>query len=73
MPSSRAGGSASGTTNENIISSTSDAGMSNADVKCYESKFSDLDGKSAREHFLEIGSDEERWSHCGKNLTNIEA
>jgi len=29
--------------------------MSDADVKCYESKFDDLDGKTGREHFLEYG------------------
>lgn len=40
---------------ENKISSHSDAGMSDADVKCYESRFSDLDGRGGREHYLEIG------------------
>lgn len=39
----------------NSVSSHSDAGMSDADVKCYESKFSDLEGKSGREHYLEYG------------------
>lgn len=29
--------------------------MSDADVKCYETKFSDLDGKNGREHYLEYG------------------
>jgi hypothetical protein len=29
--------------------------MSDADVKCYENKFSDLDGKNGREHYLEYG------------------
>jgi hypothetical protein len=38
--------------------------MSDADVKCYESKFNDLEGKSGREHFLEYGQDEGRWNHC---------
>jgi len=40
---------------KNTIPSKSDAGMSDADVKCYEKRFSDLDGKGGREHFLEIG------------------
>lgn len=46
------------------VSSSSDAGMSDADVKCYEAKYSDLDGKSGREHFLEYGQDEGRWPNC---------
>lgn len=47
--------------------------MSDADVKCYESKYSDLNGKGAREHFLEFGQDENRWNHCGANLTTIQS
>jgi hypothetical protein len=47
--------------------------MSDADVKCYESKFSDLDGKNGREHFLEYGQDLGRWNHCAQNLTNYES
>jgi hypothetical protein len=43
--------------------------MSDADVKCYESRFNDLDGKGGREHYLEIGADEERWPNCAGNLT----
>lgn len=39
------------------VSSKSDAGMSDADVKCYEKRFSDLDGQGGREHFMEIGSE----------------
>lgn len=39
----------------NSVSSHSEAGMSDADVKCYEAKFSDLDGKTGREHYLEYG------------------
>jgi hypothetical protein len=31
--------------------------MSDADVKCYEARYSDLDGKGGREHYLEVGSD----------------
>jgi len=37
----------------NSVSSSSDAGMSDADVKCYEARFSDLNGLGAREHYLE--------------------
>jgi hypothetical protein len=47
--------------------------MSDADVKCYESRFSDLDGKGGREHYLEIGQDEERWPNCAGNLTTTQA
>jgi hypothetical protein len=39
----------------------SDAGMSDADVKCYESRYTDLNGRTGREHFLEYGQDEGRW------------
>ena len=60
-------------TPKNSVSSKSDAGMSDADVKCYEKRVGDLDGKSAREHFLEIGSDEGIWNHCGQNLTNYQS
>jgi len=45
--------------------------MSDADVKCYEKKFSDLEGKNGREHFLEYGQDLSRWNHCGANLTSF--
>lgn len=46
--------------------------MSDADVKCYETRNSDLDGKNGREHYLEYGQDEGRWPHCAKNLTNFQ-
>ena len=42
---------------KNAISSTSEAGMSDADVKCYESRYSDLNGKPARKHYTEIGEE----------------
>lgn len=45
----------------NTVSSMSDAGMSDADVKCYESRYTDLNGRTGREHFLEYGQDEGRW------------
>jgi hypothetical protein len=57
----------------NSVSSSSEAGMSDADVKCYESKFSDLDGKNGREHYLEYGQDLGRWPHCAANLTTYMA
>lgn len=47
--------------------------MSDADVKCYESRYSDLDGKGGREHYLEIGSDEGRQRNCALNLTDFMA
>jgi hypothetical protein len=53
----------------NTVSSSSEAGMSDADVKCYESKFGDMEGKTGREHYLEYGQDEGRWPHCAQNLT----
>lgn len=43
--------------------------MSDADVKCYEARFSDLDGTGAREHYLEYGSEEGRLKTCAANLT----
>ena len=52
------------------VSSKSDAGMSDADVKCYENRFTDLSGKAGREHFLEIGTDEGRLPTCAVNLTS---
>jgi len=36
---------------DNTISSKSEAGLSDADQKCYEARFDDLNGKSGREHF----------------------
>lgn len=44
--------------------------MSDADQKCYEARYPDLEGKSGREHYLEYGQDEGRWSHCAANLTD---
>ena len=41
--------------NKNLISSKSEAGMSNEDVKCYVKRYKDLYGMEAREHFLTIG------------------
>jgi len=58
---------------DNTVSFTSEGGMSDADVKCYESLFTDLNGKTAREHYLEYGQDEGRWNHCGMNLTSTMA
>lgn len=57
----------------NTVSSKSDAGMSDADVQCYEKRYSDLEGKSGREHFLEIGSEEGRLATCAMNLTSTMA
>ena len=56
-----------------MISSTSEAGMSDADVECYKSRYSDLDGKSAREHYTEIGEEQGRLNTCAIRLTEIMA
>jgi hypothetical protein len=58
---------------KNAISSSSEAGMSDADVKCYENRYSDLNGKSAREHYKEIGEEEGRLNTCAIRLTEIMA
>lgn len=49
------GGKTKFKTAPNSVSSSSEAGMSDADVKCYEAKYTDLDGKTGREHYLEYG------------------
>lgn len=57
----------------NDISSKSEGGMSDADVKCYEGRYNDLDGKTGREHFLEVGSEEGRLPTCATSLTRTQA
>ena len=42
-----------------MISSTSENGMSDADVKCYTKRYSDVKG-DAREHYANIGEKEGR-------------
>jgi len=58
---------------KNAVSSESDAGMSDADVKCYEARYSDLEGKGGREHYLEIGTNKGRLRTCAVNITDFEA
>jgi len=58
---------------QNAISSTSEAGMSDADVECYKKRYSDLNGKPAREHYKEIGEEEGRLNTCAIRLTEIMA
>ena len=42
--------------------------MSEADEKCYESRFSDLNGMKGKEHFMELGED--RLGTCAPTLTD---
>ena len=70
---SRSKSKTKGSQGGNTVSSFSEAGMSDADVKCYEARFNDLEGKNGREHFLEYGQDEGRWNHCAMNLTDYMA
>jgi hypothetical protein len=51
-------------------SSKAPDGMTEADVKCYETRFADLKGKKGRAHFQEVGSDQGRLKWCATNLTD---
>jgi len=55
------------------LSSESEGGMNDEDVKCYEKRYSDLQGMGAREHFQGIGHYEGRNPTCGRNLTTYES
>lgn len=46
--------------------------MSEADVKCYEKRYSDVKG-DARAHFMDIGLDTGRIGTCADELTDYEA
>lgn len=41
----------------NLTSTKSPSGMNDDDVKCYENRYSDLNGTDARTHYTTIGSD----------------
>ena len=59
------------TKKDDKVSSKSEAGMSEADVACYTSKYSDVKG-DAREHYLTTGAAQGRSKNCAKNLTDFE-
>lgn len=46
--------------------------MTEADEKCYETRFGDLQGKHGRQHFQEIGSNQGRLRWCATNLTDYQ-
>jgi hypothetical protein len=46
--------------------------MSDKDVACYNSRYSDVSG-DARQHFLNTGEGENRLPTCARNLSEIEA
>jgi len=54
------------------FSSNSKAGLSDADVKCYEGRYSDVTG-DARAHFMNIGQDTGRLGTCAEDLSAYEA
>jgi hypothetical protein len=39
----------------NLTSTKSPGGMNDDDVKCYEGRYSDLNGKDGRTHFTTVG------------------
>jgi hypothetical protein len=47
--------------------------MIESDAVCYSSRYSDLDGKPAREHYKLIGAEQGRLPHCARDLTDYEA
>jgi hypothetical protein len=49
--------------------------MTEADVKCYEGRYTDLADKKGREHYAHEGSEEKqlRLNTCAKTLTLFEA
>lgn len=47
--------------------------MTESDAACYSSRYSDLDGKPAKEHFKLIGQEQGRLPHCARELTDYEA
>lgn len=55
-----------------LVSTKSPVGMNEADEKCYENRYSDVQGQDPREHFTMIGRDQGRLSTCANNLTDIQ-
>jgi len=54
------------------LSSNSPSGLSDADVKCYESRYSDITG-DPRQHFINIGEDTGRLGTCANELSKYES
>ena len=57
----------------NLTSTKSPGGMNDDDVKCYEGRYSDLNGKDGRTHFTTVGQEQGRLPTCAKNLSDFEA
>jgi len=47
--------------------------MDENDQACYSSRYNDLNGKPAKEHFRLVGAGQGRLSHCARSLTDYEA
>ena len=54
------------------LSSNSPSGLSDADVKCYEARYSDITG-DPRQHFINIGEDTGRLGTCANELSKYES
>lgn len=54
------------------LSSGSKAGLNDADVKCYEGRYTDVKG-DARAHFMDVGQDTGRLGTCANELSDYEA
>jgi len=70
---SATGALATGAVDPNSRSSTADGGMTDADAKCYEGRFTDIGNMTAREHYAETGSEQGRLATCAPNLTDYQA
>jgi len=47
--------------------------MSDSDAACYSSRYSDLAGKNAKDHFRLHGDQEGRLETCARDLTDYES
>lgn len=54
-------------------STNSEAGMNDADVACYQARYSDLGQTDPREHFMTVGIKQGRVGTCAPELTEMEA
>jgi hypothetical protein len=54
------------------LSSKAPDGMTEADEKCYEARYGDLNGLPGRRHFQDVGSAEGRLRTCASNLTEYQ-
>ena len=52
---------AAGSETASSKSSKAPDGMTEADEKCYETRFGDLKGKKGRQHYQDLGSEQGRW------------